>query len=50
MRPENFEVSLVDVGGVHIVRLNGELDIATADGLMERLVEVGRRHRSCGPR
>ncbi len=37
---ENFSVSITDIGDVHIVRLRGELDMASADGLTDRLVEI----------
>jgi anti-anti-sigma factor len=35
-----FSFSVVDVGDVHIVSLRGELDMATAVGLEDWLVEV----------
>jgi anti-sigma B factor antagonist len=40
MKQETFRVAVVDVGNVHIVRLSGELDIATVDGLTDRLIEI----------
>jgi anti-sigma B factor antagonist len=38
--PESFEISVVDVGDVHVVRLTGDLDLASADLLTERLVGI----------
>lgn len=38
--PENLDVSIVDTGDVHVVRLSGELDIASAAGLPERLIQT----------
>lgn len=35
-----FSFSVTDVGDVHIVSLRGELDIATAGGLADWLVDV----------
>jgi anti-sigma B factor antagonist len=40
MNSENFDLTVVDFGDVHIVSLSGELDIASADGLTDRLVEI----------
>jgi anti-sigma B factor antagonist len=37
---EKFDISVVDVGDVHVVRPTGELDMVSADFLTERLVEV----------
>jgi anti-sigma B factor antagonist len=36
----DFSRDLRDVGGVHLVTLNGELDMATAEGLADWLVTV----------
>jgi anti-sigma B factor antagonist len=38
--PADFEVSIVDIGDVHVVSLRGELDIATSADLPERLVQI----------
>jgi anti-anti-sigma factor len=35
-----FSITVRDLPGVHIVSLHGELDIASADGLADALVEV----------
>ena len=39
MAPE-FSISVRNLPGVHMVQLHGELDIASADGLADALVEV----------
>jgi anti-sigma B factor antagonist len=39
MSPE-FSITVRDLPGVHIVALHGELDLASADGLADALVEV----------
>ena len=39
MAPE-FSITARNLPGVHIVTLHGELDIASADGLADALVEV----------
>lgn len=35
-----FSFSVIDINDVHIVSLRGELDMATAEGLADRLVRV----------
>ena len=39
MSPE-FSITARDVRGVHIVSLHGELDLASADGVADAIVEV----------
>ncbi len=39
MSPE-FTITTRNLPGIHVVALHGELDIASADGLAEALVEV----------
>lgn len=39
MVPE-FSMSVIDLPGLHLVSLNGELDLATADGLPDVLAET----------
>lgn len=36
----DFSVSIVDVGDAQVVRLYGELDLVTAEGLAERLIDI----------
>jgi anti-sigma B factor antagonist len=36
----DFSITTRDLPGIHIVSLHGELDMASADGLAEALVEV----------
>ena len=38
--PADFLRSATDVGGVHLVTLRGELDLASKEGLTDWLVEV----------
>lgn len=38
--PADFEVSIVDIGDVHVVRFSGVLDIASAADLPELLVQI----------
>ena len=36
----DFDRGVTDVGGVHVVSLKGELDVATAEGLADWLVDI----------
>lgn len=40
MRSPEFDISIVSMGDVYVVRLSGELDLASASGLTERLVDT----------